>query len=116
MDSRFYFNQHGFRSGRVCVLDCAAQALQTLYNSEFMPYVVVIAPPPLEELKQMCKLRGDKCKKTESELRATCDQHAALMKSEFARYFDLVLVVSSHNFTQNFHLQQNLITRIKKPI
>lgn len=60
-----------------------------------MPYVVVIAPPPLDELQQMCKLRGEKCKKTEAELRATCEQNASLMKSEYARYFDLVLVVSS---------------------
>ncbi|KAI6182916.1 Guanylate kinase domain containing protein [Aphelenchoides bicaudatus] len=87
------------RSGRVCVLDCAAQALQTLYNKEFMPYVVVIAPPPLEELQQMCKLRGDKCKKTEAELRETCSQHATLMKSEFSQYFDLVLVNQNHDIT-----------------
>uniref|UniRef100_A0A1I7RYG4 Guanylate kinase-like domain-containing protein n=1 Tax=Bursaphelenchus xylophilus TaxID=6326 RepID=A0A1I7RYG4_BURXY len=41
------------RSGRVCVLDCAVQALNHLYNGEFMPYVVVIAPPEYEEFVEM---------------------------------------------------------------
>lgn len=76
------------------MLDCAAQALQNLYNGEFMPYVVVIAPPAFDELQQMCKLRGEKCQKTDAELLSTCEQNAALMKSEYAKYFDLVLVVS----------------------
>lgn len=59
-----------------------------------MPYVVVIAPPAFDELQQMCKLRGEKCQKTDAELLSTCEQNAALMKSEYAKYFDLVLVVS----------------------
>lgn len=85
------------RSGRVCVLDCAAQALQTLYNREFMPYVVVIAPPAFDELQEMCKLRGEKCRKTDEQLRTTCEENAALLNSEFAQYFDLILVVSFMN-------------------
>jgi hypothetical protein len=47
----------------------------------------------------MCKLRGDKCKKTEPELKSTCDQNAAIMKSEYARYFDLVLTNRNHDIT-----------------
>lgn len=90
----FFPENSYFRSGRVCVLDSSIQALQTLYNSEFMPYVVVIAPPAFDELQQMCKLRGEKCQKTDEELKSTCEQNATLMKSEFAKYFDLVLVVS----------------------
>ncbi|KAI6178649.1 Guanylate kinase domain containing protein [Aphelenchoides besseyi] len=87
------------RSGRMCVLDCAAQALQNLYNREFMPYVVVIAPPALDELQTMCKLRGDKCKKTDAELQSTCAQHEQLMKSDYSRLFDLVLVNRNHDIT-----------------
>ncbi|KAI6241434.1 26S proteasome non-ATPase regulatory subunit 7 [Aphelenchoides fujianensis] len=87
------------RSGRMCVLDCAPQALQQLYNREFMPYIVVIAPPALDELQSMCKLRGDKCKKTDGELQSTCEENAKLMQSEYARYFDLVLVNRNHEIT-----------------
>ncbi|XGW19977.1 hypothetical protein V3C99_003642 [Haemonchus contortus] len=45
------------RSGRMCVLDCAPQALSYLYNSEFMPFVVHIVPPQLEEFLQLENLR-----------------------------------------------------------
>lgn len=39
-----------FRSGRMCILDCTENALNCLYNTEFMPFVVAIAAPPLEEV------------------------------------------------------------------
>ncbi|CAI4223192.1 unnamed protein product [Auanema sp. JU1783] len=45
------------RGGRMCVVDCAPQALAYLYNSEFMPFVVHIVPPPLEEFIQLEQLR-----------------------------------------------------------
>ncbi|CAD6196290.1 unnamed protein product [Caenorhabditis auriculariae] len=45
------------RSGRLCVLDCAPQALNYLYNGEFMPFVVHVRPPELEELEQLEMLR-----------------------------------------------------------
>ena len=45
------------RSGRVCVLDCAPQALSYLYNGEFMPYVVHVTPPQLEEFIQLEAIR-----------------------------------------------------------
>ncbi|CAJ0593399.1 unnamed protein product [Cylicocyclus nassatus] len=48
------------RSGRMCVLDCAPQALSHLYNSEFMPFVVHIVPPQLEEFLQLENLRQNK--------------------------------------------------------
>uniref|UniRef100_A0A7E4VP65 Guanylate kinase-like domain-containing protein n=1 Tax=Panagrellus redivivus TaxID=6233 RepID=A0A7E4VP65_PANRE len=89
------------RSGRVCVLDCSAKALTYLYNGEFMPFVVVIAPPAFEELQQMNKLRSDKDTppKTEAELRTTIAHHEQLMKSEFSKYFDQVLINRNHDIT-----------------
>ncbi|CAD5210108.1 unnamed protein product [Bursaphelenchus xylophilus] len=87
------------RSGRVCVLDCAVQALNHLYNGEFMPYVVVIAPPEYEEFVEMCKLRKDKCMKTEKEIKHTCEQHQKLMDSDYSRHFDLVLANRNHDIT-----------------
>lgn len=38
----------------MCVLDCAPNALKMLHNStEFMPYVIFIAAPGMETLKQL---------------------------------------------------------------
>lgn len=42
------------RQGKMCILDCNPAALKILYNSsEFNPYVVFIAAPGMELLKQM---------------------------------------------------------------
>lgn len=41
-------------SGRICVLDCSPAALKLLVNSnEYMPYVVFLAAPGLEEMKHI---------------------------------------------------------------
>ena len=41
-------------SGRMCVLDCSPTALKLLHNSnEFMPFVVFLAAPGLEEMKHL---------------------------------------------------------------
>lgn len=41
-------------SGRMCVLDCSPAALKLLHNSnEFMPFVVFLAAPGLDEMKHM---------------------------------------------------------------
>ena len=38
----------------MCVLDCAPSALKLLHNSpEFMPFVIFIAAPGMEQLKQL---------------------------------------------------------------
>ena len=40
--------------GRICVLDCTPGALKLLHNSnEFMPYVVFLAAPGMEEMKHV---------------------------------------------------------------
>ncbi|CAB0005424.1 unnamed protein product [Nesidiocoris tenuis] len=42
------------RQGKMCILDCSPAALKLLYNSsEFMPYVIFIAAPGMELLKQL---------------------------------------------------------------
>lgn len=42
------------KSGRMCIIDCNASSLKMLHNSpEFMPYVVFLAAPGLEELKKL---------------------------------------------------------------
>nr|CAD7443380.1 unnamed protein product [Timema bartmani] len=42
------------RHGKMCVLDCSPAALKILHNSsEFMPYVIFIAAPGMEQLKHL---------------------------------------------------------------
>lgn len=42
------------KQGRMCVLDCAPNALKMLHNSpEFMPYVIFIGAPGMEQLRQL---------------------------------------------------------------
>lgn len=40
--------------GKMCVLDCSPAALKILHNStEFLPYVIFIAAPGMEQLKTL---------------------------------------------------------------
>lgn len=42
------------QQGRMCVLDCAPNSLKMLHNSqEFLPYVVFIGAPGMDQLKQI---------------------------------------------------------------
>ncbi|KAL4715137.1 hypothetical protein ACJJTC_012184 [Scirpophaga incertulas] len=42
------------KEGKMCVLDCAPQSLKLLHNSsEFLPYVVMIGAPGIEQLKNL---------------------------------------------------------------
>nr|CAG4643084.1 EOG090X032R [Ilyocryptus agilis] len=42
------------RQGKMCVLDCSPHALKILHNSpEFMPYVIFLAAPGMEQLKSI---------------------------------------------------------------
>ncbi|XP_041971342.1 protein PALS2 isoform X3 [Aricia agestis] len=42
------------KEGKMCVLDCAPQSLKLLHNSsEFLPYVVMIAAPGIEQLRNL---------------------------------------------------------------
>lgn len=42
------------KQGKMCVLDCSPSALKMLHNStEFMPFVIFIAAPGMDQLKQI---------------------------------------------------------------
>ncbi|GBP36822.1 MAGUK p55 subfamily member 2 [Eumeta japonica] len=42
------------KEGKMCILDCAPQSLKLLHNSsEFLPYVVMISAPGIEQLKNL---------------------------------------------------------------
>uniref|UniRef100_A0A0R3RTQ8 Guanylate kinase-like domain-containing protein n=1 Tax=Elaeophora elaphi TaxID=1147741 RepID=A0A0R3RTQ8_9BILA len=78
------------RSGRVCLLDCGPQALRHLYNAEFMPFVVLIAPPEIDDFRQINKLRLRPF--TEEEMEGYIRENKELMESNYAKMFHVVLV------------------------
>ncbi|XP_020277840.1 MAGUK p55 subfamily member 6 isoform X3 [Pseudomyrmex gracilis] len=84
------------RSGKMCVLDCSPAALKILHNStEFMPYVIFIAAPGMEQLKSLYDLgrsTGASSRNlTEDDLRSTLEESAALQRA-YEKYIDLVIV------------------------
>ncbi|EJD76363.1 MAGUK p55 subfamily member 7 [Loa loa] len=78
------------RSGRVCLLDCGPQALPHLYNAEFMPLVVLISPPEIDDFRQINKLRPRPY--TEEQMKAYILENKKLMESSYAKMFHIVLV------------------------
>ncbi|KAL7078100.1 hypothetical protein ACQ4LE_002568 [Meloidogyne hapla] len=78
------------RSGRVCVLDCSPKAISNLYNSEFMPFIVVIASPELDEIVQ---LNGEQKTNNLENLRNICEQSSKFLnENEWAKQADLLLI------------------------
>lgn len=78
------------RSGRVCVLDCAPQALSYLYNSEFMPFVVHVIPPPLEEFLQLENLRHQR--RPVDQLSNVCAESDKIANGPYADQIHLTLM------------------------
>ncbi|MCP9260088.1 Guanylate kinase [Dirofilaria immitis] len=85
------------RSGRVCLLDCEPQALQHLYNAEFMPFVVLIAPPGIDDFRELNKFRPSPY--SEEQMMAFIRENKELMESSYARMFNIVLVNKNLNAT-----------------
>ncbi|XP_014479091.1 PREDICTED: MAGUK p55 subfamily member 6 isoform X2 [Dinoponera quadriceps] len=94
------------RAGKMCVLDCSPAALKILHNStEFMPYVIFIAAPGMEQLKSLYDLgrsTGASSRQlTEDDLKSTLEESAALQRA-YEKYIDLVIVNEDfdHTFRQ----------------
>ncbi|CAJ0930238.1 unnamed protein product, partial [Mesorhabditis belari] len=78
------------RGGRLCVLDCAPRALSYLYNGEFMPFVVHIVPPQLDEFVQLETLR--QTRRTTEQLAQTCQESENIASGTNATQIHLTLV------------------------
>lgn len=59
-------------SGKICVLNLHPQSLKILRNSDLKPYVVFVAPPSLEKLRQK-KIRCGEAFKVSEE--CVCEMH-----------------------------------------
>ncbi|XP_064484549.1 protein PALS1-like isoform X2 [Ornithodoros turicata] len=78
-------------SGKTCVLNLHPQSLKTLKYSDLKPYVVFVAPPSLEKLRQNRARMGVPVK--EEELRETIER-ARQMEENYGHYFDMVIINS----------------------
>ncbi|XP_055386918.1 protein PALS1-like [Condylostylus longicornis] len=76
-------------NGKICVLNLHPQSLKLLRASDLKPYVVFVAPPSLEKLRQM-KLRNGEPVKEENlrEIIAT----ARDMEARWGHLFDMIII------------------------
>ncbi|KAK2561571.1 Protein PALS2 [Acropora cervicornis] len=82
------------RSGKMCILDVNPTALKILKNPEFMPFVVFIAAPSLDDMKVRYKnAQADGNivrKRTDEDLQKTVDESEKLYNT-YSHYFDCVI-------------------------
>ncbi|XP_027055748.1 MAGUK p55 subfamily member 6-like [Pocillopora damicornis] len=83
------------RSGKMCILDVNSTALKILKTPEFMPFVVFIASPPIENLREIHKRATSEGtitkKQTDEDLQRTAEESEKLFNS-YSHYFDKVIV------------------------
>ncbi|XP_049826039.1 protein PALS1 isoform X2 [Aethina tumida] len=76
-------------SGKICVLNLHPQSLKILRTSDLKPYVVFVAPPSLEKLRQK-KIRNGETYK-EEELKDIIEK-ARDMEDKYGHFFDMVII------------------------
>ncbi|KAF4528244.1 hypothetical protein B566_EDAN014402 [Ephemera danica] len=76
-------------SGKICVLNLHPQSLKILRTSDLKPYVVFVAPPSLEKLRQK-KMRNNEPFK-EEELKDIIEK-AREMEDRYGHFFDMVII------------------------
>jgi guanylate kinase len=92
------------RGGRMCILDISPQAAKSIKTSEFMPYIVFLAAPPVEIQRNMyefARLKGKTDKlKGENDFRSTFDESARIER-QYKQYFDETIVNDNIDETYN---------------
>lgn len=92
------------RGGRMCVLDISPQAAKSIKTSEFMPYIVFIAAPPVEIQRNMyeyARLKGKSDKiRSENDFRNTYEESTRIER-QYKQYFDETLVNDNMDETYN---------------
>ncbi|CAH0393662.1 unnamed protein product [Bemisia tabaci] len=76
-------------SGKICVLNLHPQSLKILRGSDLKPYVVFVAPPSLEKLRQK-KIRNGEAYK-EEELKDIIEK-AREMEDKYGHFFDMIII------------------------
>uniref|UniRef100_A0A1A8FVP6 Membrane protein, palmitoylated 6a (MAGUK p55 subfamily member 6) n=1 Tax=Nothobranchius korthausae TaxID=1143690 RepID=A0A1A8FVP6_9TELE len=100
-------------AGRMCILDINPQALKVLKTAEFMPFVVFIAAPELDTLRDMHKAVVDAGLTTklltETDLKKTVDESARIRRA-YSHYFDLTIV--NDNLDKAFDVLQDTVEQL----
>lgn len=76
-------------SGKICVLNLHPLSLKILKSSDLKPFVVFVAPPSLEKLRQKKQKLGEPVK--DEELKETIEK-AREMEEQYGHYFDLIII------------------------
>ncbi|XP_039293760.1 MAGUK p55 subfamily member 5 isoform X2 [Nilaparvata lugens] len=76
-------------AGKICVLNLHPQSLKILRSSDLKPYVVFVAPPSLEKLRQKRIRNGEAYK--EEELKDIIEK-AREMEEKYGHFFDMIII------------------------
>ncbi|KAJ9589661.1 hypothetical protein L9F63_017150 [Diploptera punctata] len=95
-------------SGKICVLNLHPQSLKILRNSDLKPYVVFVAPPSLEKLRQK-KARGEAFK--EEELKDIIEK-AREMEDKYGHFFDMIII--NNDTERAYHQLVNEINSLER--
>ncbi|XP_051164787.1 uncharacterized protein LOC127283756 isoform X2 [Leptopilina boulardi] len=76
-------------SGKICVLNLHPQSLKILRTSDLKPYVVFVAPPSLEKLRQKRIKNNENFK--EDELKDIIEK-AREMEDKYGHLFDMIII------------------------
>nr|XP_050867399.1 protein PALS1 isoform X4 [Vespula vulgaris] len=76
-------------SGKICVLNLHPQSLKILRSSDLKPYVVFVAPPSLEKLRQK-RIKSNESFK-EEELKDIIEK-AREMEDKYGHLFDMIII------------------------
>ncbi|XP_066254823.1 protein PALS2 isoform X2 [Euwallacea similis] len=94
------------KQGKMCILDCSPMSLKILHNSsEFLPYVIFIAAPGMEQLKSLYdisksnqNLRYSSRNLTEEDLKRTLEDSASMQRT-YDKYIDQVITNNDFDVT-----------------
>ncbi|KPM02349.1 MAGUK p55 subfamily member 6-like protein [Sarcoptes scabiei] len=125
--------RHVIRSGRMCVIDPNPQCLKLLKNAEFMPYVVFIAAPALDQLRYINEVnrnsnygsrtyytfdravgRSRRARTMQSlaeiyedeDLQVTIEESARIQRA-YEKYFDLTII--NNNYDKTFEILREAV-------
>ncbi|CAG9819507.1 unnamed protein product [Phaedon cochleariae] len=96
-------------AGRICVLNLHPQSLRILRTSDLKPYVVFVAPPSLEKLRQKKIRNGESYK--EDELKDTIEK-AREMEEKYGHFFDLIII--NNDTERAYHQLLNEINSLER--
>lgn len=96
-------------AGKICVLNLHPQSLKILRSSDLKPYVVFVAPPSLEKLRQKRIRNGEAYK--EEELKDIIEK-AREMEDKYGHLFDMIII--NNDTERAYHQLLNEINSLER--